>query len=573
MVGLLFIGFLAGVIAGVSPCILPVLPVVLVDWGTPIEDTEHPFRARRQRSVAVVTGLVLSFSIVTAVGSVLLSSLGLPENLLRTLGIVMLVLFGLGLLVPRLEVLLERPFARLTVTSPRGTGPGFLLGLGLGAVFAPCAGPVLAAISVLGATHRASLYSVVLSLFFATGAACPLLVIALAGDRLIERNRRLAQRARRLRPYAGLLLILMAIAISLNATSVVQRWIPGYTQTLQRHVEGNSFAFRELRSLSGTSTNDGSLSACESAAAFAPSTSLQRCGLTPQLRGITRWLNTPGDRPLTLSSLKGHVVLIDFWTYSCINCQRALPHVEAWYARYHADGLDVIGVQSPEFAFEHVIGNVRDAARSLGVAYPIAVDNNLATWTAFQNQYWPAEYLIDAQGVIRHVDYGEGDYPQSEALIRQLLKAANPKATLPPPTSVPDRTPTEQISPETYLGYERSEYLSSPQGSSPGTTSYTFPSSIPSASYALAGTWLTTNQSITAVSHATLGLNFQAAHVYLVLGGKGTIRETLNGGAARTIRVGGFPRLYTLVTQSGDTKGLLLLHCTPGVVAYDFTFG
>ncbi|HEY1222925.1 MAG TPA: cytochrome c biogenesis protein DipZ, partial [Acidimicrobiales bacterium] len=444
MIGLLFIGFVAGIIAGISPCILPVLPVVLVGWTAPVEDVEHPFRARRRRSATVIAGLIISFSLIIAAGSAVLSALGLPQDLLRDVGIGLLILFGIGLLVPQIERLLERPFARIRGRTPNGNGSAFVLGLGLGAVFVPCAGPVLAAISVLGARHHVSFYSVLLSLFFGAGAALPLFAIALTGDRLIEKNRRLSLRARKLRPVAGVLLILMALGIIFNTFSGIQKFVPGYTNALQQHVEGNKFTYEQLRSLSQSPTNDGSLATCESVAATQPVANLQKCGTAPQFVGIVKWLNTKGDEPLTLTGLRGRVVLVDFWTYSCINCQRSLPHVEAWYARYHKYGFDVVGVQAPEFAFEHVISNVKSAAKNLGVNYPIAVDNNLATWTAYSNEYWPAEYLVDAKGVIRHVDYGEGNYGQTESLIRQLLVAANPTEKLPPPTSVANLTPTQE---------------------------------------------------------------------------------------------------------------------------------
>ena len=573
MVGLLFIGFFAGMIAGVSPCILPVLPVVLVGWSAPVEDTQHPYRARRRRSATVVTGLIVSFSLITAAGSAVLSSLGLPQDLLRDLGIALLVLFGVGLLIPRIETFLERPFARLARQSPRGTGSAFVLGLGLGMVFVPCAGPVLAAISVLGARHHVSFYSVLLSFFFGAGAALPLFAIALTGDRLIERNRTIAQRTRRLRPFAGVLLILMALAIAFNATNAVQRWVPGYTNTLQQHLEGNTFTVKAIRGLEAPTSNDGSLTACENAASIETVSGLQKCGKAPAFAGITSWLNTPGDRPLALQGLHGHVVLVDFWTYSCINCQRSLPHVEAWYQKYHQYGLDIIGVQAPEFAFEHVLGNIKSAAKSLGVKYPIAVDNNLDTWTAYANEYWPAEYLIDANGIIRHVDYGEGDYTGTESLLRQLLVMANPSVALPRATDVPNLTPIEAISPETYLGYERSQYLVGSSIAENKSARYTSPSTVPLGSYALAGDWLTKKQEITAGKNAQLDLAFQANDVYLVLGGTGTITETFNGVFYKTLKASGFPRLYTLYSDHSDRAGLLGLHFTKNIEAYDFTFG
>jgi cytochrome c biogenesis protein CcdA/thiol-disulfide isomerase/thioredoxin len=369
---------------------LPILPVIFVGWTAPVVDEEHPLRARRRRAVAVVLGLVVSFGVITALGSVILSSLGLPQNFLRDLGIALLVLFGVGLLIPNVEHLLERPFARLTRAAPTGNKSGFVFGLGLGLVFVPCAGPVLSAVSTLGARHHASLFSVLLSFFFAVGAAIPLFAIALAGDRVIERNRNLSRTARRYRPVAGALLIVMALAIGFNAVSALQRWLPTYTQSLQHLIERNSYVTHQLHSLEYANSGNGSLSACVSAASQTTVNGLQSCGIAPEFTGITNWLNTPGDRPLTLAGLRGHVVLVDFWTYSCINCQRTLPHVEAWYAKYHRYGFDVIGVEAPEFAFEHLLSNIAGAAGSLGVRYPIAVDDNLGTWTAYQNNYtWP----------------------------------------------------------------------------------------------------------------------------------------------------------------------------------------
>ena len=573
MILLLLIGFVAGLIAGISPCILPILPVVLVGWADPVTGANRPLAARRRRAVTVVLGLVVSFALITATGSAVLSALGLPLNLLRDAGIALLVLFGAGLLLPNLESLLERPFARFTRSGARVRGSAFVFGLGLGAVFVPCAGPVLAAISVLGTRHQVSFYSVILSFMFAAGAAVPLLTIALAGDRLIEKNRRLAQRARRLRPLGGALLIVMALAIGLNWTNGLQTLLPGYTNALQQHVEGNSFAFKELNSIKHVSHNDGSLLKCESYAAEGYSQGLSKCGLAPQFTGITKWFNTSGDRPLSLKALRGHVVLVDFWTYSCINCQRTLPHIEAWYQRYRTAGFDVVGVQAPEFAFEHVLSNVRSAATSLGVKYPIAVDNNLDTWTAYKNNYWPGEYLIDAQGVIRHVDYGEGNYTQDESLIRQLLQQANPNATLPPATNVPDLTPKVMTSPETYLGAQRSQYLDGAEPVDGENAAYHFPASIPQYSYALSGRWLTANQEITSEGDSQLSINFLAQDVYLVLNGQGTIRVSLNGAYLKTIDVSGFARLYTLLQQRSNATGLLNLQFSRGLQAYDFTFG
>ena len=274
-----------------------------------------------------------------------------------------------------------------------------------------------------------------------------------------------------------------------------------------------------------------------------------------------------------MRSLRGKVVLVDFWTYSCINCQRSLPHVEAWYSRYHADGLDVIGVHTPEFAFEHVVSNIISAAHQLGVRYPIAVDNNYGTWDAYNNMYWPAEYLIDATGQVRHVEFGEGDYGATESLIRQLLVAADPKVHLPARTGVPDRTPVNQLTPESYLGYNyQLPNLANASITPDRPATYAFPASIPLDDFALAGTWTSGAEDLTAGPGAKIELSFMADDVYLVLGGSGTLDVSVNGRHTKTITVGGTPRLYTLVHGSYETA-TVTLEASPGVQAYDFTFG
>jgi cytochrome c biogenesis protein CcdA/thiol-disulfide isomerase/thioredoxin len=565
VLGLLAVGVVAGLIAGISPCIVPVLPVVLVAGATGEGTADEIIRSGRRRAVGIVAGLVVSFSAVTLGGSWLLGALHLPQDLLRDLGLVVLGVFGLGLLVPRLGEMLERPFARLAPRrAPSRRRGAFVLGLGLGAVFVPCAGPVLAAISVIGATHHVGFESVLLTVCFAVGASVPLFFVALAGDELVARVGQLRRRGPVLRRAGGLVLVAMALVIGFNLTDGLQRLVPGYTSTLQHDVEGTSFATSQLQALTGNGS--GSFTACEGPG-------LHSCGAAPAIRGITAWLNTPDGRPLSLAALKGKVVLVDFWTYSCINCQRTLPHVEAWYSRYHGDGFEVIGVHTPEFAFEHVVSNVRAASQALGVAYPVAVDDGYKTWNAYHNEYWPAEYLIDSSGVVRHVHFAESDYPQTESLIRHLLVDADPKVSLPRPTDLPDRTPDEPTNPETYLGYERAQYDVG-AGLIPDTpTAYSFPASLPPGGYALSGVWTVGGESATAGNAAALELGFQAKAIYLVLGGSGTVRVSVNGTLTKTITVNGVPDLYTLLDAPQLQTGTLLLHFTPGVAAYDFTFG
>jgi thiol-disulfide isomerase/thioredoxin len=324
------------------------------------------------------------------------------------------VAIGLGLIFPRFEALLEAPFARLPQRQSGSGRSGLGLGLALGVLYVPCAGPVLAAIVVAGATGSIGTDTVALTLAFAVGAALPLLFFALAGQKVAERVAAFRRRQREIRVAAGVVTILLAVALVFNVPASLQRAIPDYASALQDRI-GDSGPL-DL----GTRVNDqnAGLSNCSDGAPV-----LESCGTAPDIRGITRWLNTPGNAPTDLKSLRGRVVLIDFWTYSCINCQRTIPHLTKWYDTYRDAGLEVIGVHTPEYGFEKVEDNVVDGARDLGVTYPIAMDNDYATWTNYGTKYWPALYLIDRQGIVRHVKFGEGGYADTESMIQQLLSA------------------------------------------------------------------------------------------------------------------------------------------------------
>ena len=516
----------------------------------------------------MVAGLVLSFSAATLVGSWLLSALGLPQNLLRWIGIAAIGVLGAGLLVPRVGELLERPFARLTAGREVTEGGGFVLGLSLGLVFIPCAGPVLAAISTVGAHHHIGGSAIVLTLAFAVGVSIPLLVFAVAGQYLATRMRTVRTHAAAVRKVIGVVLVLTALVLAFNLTDGLQRALPGYTNDLQNKIEGSPSITRALDGVKGEASG-GAIATCTSASPV-----LAHCGPAPAFTGISRWLQTPGNRPLSIAGLRGRVVLVDFWTYSCINCQRSLPHVEAWNAAYAKDGLTVVGVHSPEFAFEHDVGNVTRAAAQLGVRYPIAIDNGLGTWYAYQNNYWPAEYLVDSTGTLRHVDFGEGEYAQTETFIRQLLVAADPTVHLPPRTDVPDRTPQYPVTRESYLGYNYSEPNLAAESVTPDAlATYQPPGELPQDTFAFGGPWTVGAEGATAGSGATLVLAYQAQDVYLVLGGTGTVRVSVDGVPTRTVVVGGEPRLYQLVGPGASRRATLSLAFTHGVEAYDFTFG
>jgi len=561
MIVLLGIGFLGGLITGISPCILPVLPVIVA--GGAAEATT----ATRWRPYAIIGGLVASFTLFTLLGGSLLSLLGLPQDYLRDFGIIVLALLGIGLMVPRIGDLLERPFARLGATSQAGSGSGFVLGVSLGLVFVPCAGPVLAAISVVSATHRVGLSVLFLTIAYAAGAAVPLLIFAVVAQRTTKGWKSLRTHMPTVRKVAGGVLALTAVAIALNWTRPLQTSVPGYTSALENHLEGTHN--KQLQALTREHANEFAKAQATAGG------SLPVLGRAPKFTGITQWLNTPGGKPLTLASLRGKVVLIDFWTYSCINCQRTLPHVEAWYSKYKAKGFVVVGVHTPEFPFEHVVSNVKAAAAQFGVHYPVAIDDNYATWNAYNNQGWPSEYLIDQNGNVRRTDFGEGGYGATEQDIRLLLEAGGATG-LPAGTDVADRTPQEEVTPETYIGYERLQ-LSSYSGSPVifnKLTAYHLAPNLPADEVSFGGSWTVHQWQATAdATGAQIELNYMADNVYLVLGGTGTVTVAVDGVRQKTVNVAGVPDLYTLISSPHYSSGLLQLTFSKGVQAYDFTFG
>jgi len=580
MTTLIAIGFIGGLITGISPCILPVLPVIFFSGtqGGRATETEPDAsgtvatKVRTKRTLSetlrpyrVIAGLVLSFSVVTLLGSTLLSLLHLPQDAIRWVALVALLAIGVGLIFPQFEALLEKPFSRLPQKQFGSGTSGFGLGLALGVLYVPCAGPVLAAIVVAGATGTIGLNTVALTLSFAAGAALPLLFFALAGQRVAERVAAFRRKQREIRIVAGIVTILLAVALVFNLPAVLQRAIPDYTGALQKQVGGEE-QLRELNLGGIVNDQNDELSNCSDGAS-----ELQSCGTAPDIKGITAWLNTPGGAPIDLKSLRGKVVLIDFWAYSCINCQRAIPHVVGWYGAYHDKGFEVIGVHTPEYAFEKVQSNVASGAKDLGITYPVAMDNAFSTWTNYRNRYWPAEYLIDQQGTVRHIKFGEGDYDVTEKLIRQLLSEGG--ENLPPAVDAPDSTPTEALTPETYFGVGKVANYAGEGAYDQGIRTFSLPKQLADDSFALRGTWALDYQGATAPSDDNaITLNYHARNVYLVVGGSGTVTVTRDG-AKTTIPVSGPPNMRQIVADDEDGAGSLEVSLSKGLQAFSFTYG
>jgi cytochrome c biogenesis protein CcdA/thiol-disulfide isomerase/thioredoxin len=551
MLLLLGVAFVAGVVTAISPCVLPVLPVLLA--GGTAGTSRRPF--------AIVAGLVASFTVFTLSAAALLSALGLPDDLLRNLAIAVVFLVGLALLWPRLGDLLSRPFLRLGRRAPGDVGGGFLLGASLGLVFTPCAGPVIGAVATLAATQSFSLDAVLITLAYALGAGLVLLGFAFAGRRglALPSVRRHAPVVRR------------ALGGAVVATAVLMAW--GVDTQLRTNVPEYTRALQSLETSEAVSGRiEGVVGPGSATAVMATENDLDDFGPAPEFAGLESWLNS---EPLTMAGLRGKVVVIDFWTYSCINCLRTLPYLKRWDEAYRDKGLVLVGVHSPEFAFERVESNVEDAVERLGVEYPVALDNAFGTWTAWGNRYWPAKYFVDRAGHVRYAHFGEGDYEGSEEVIRTLL--AEPGLPEPVSGEIEGERAGPVGTPESYLGYERVERFSSGELVRDREAEYAFPDSLPFNGVALSGRWTVEGERSVAGEDARLRLNYTAREVNLVLGTDGpeagTVEVLVDGEPTGSVTVTR-DDLYRLVTIPGDARERLLeLRVSPGVAAYAFTFG
>ena len=539
MVLAIVFAFVAGLITAVSPCVLPVLPIVLA--GGVGENRRRPF--------AIIAGLALSFLVSILFATWILDRLGLPQDLLRNISIALLFVIAVVLIVPKVGEWIERPLTRLSRRPAGDLGGGFVLGCALGFVFVPCAGVALAYVTASAASGDFGLKAFLVAAAYTLGFSVVLLAIALGGR---AASQRLRSGMQRFRIAFGAIIAALAVVLLFNVDEDLAK-VSFPTSSLLSDLGKGSFK-------RGANVVDDRVPAATASGALAD------YGPAPNFAGINEWLNS---KPLTMQELRGKVVLIDFWTYSCINCLRTLPHVEAWYRMYRKDGLVVVGVHTPEFAFEHVPSNVRAANKRLGVRYPVALDNRYGTWNAYGNQYWPAEYLIDRDGHVRSAHFGEGNYSETEENIRRLL---GEKPASPASDRLRDLTPVGLLTPETYLGYGRIDRFTGSKLYPDKEATYTIPPALGKDDFAYGGRWTVRAQRIVAGNGARLQLRYYARKVYLVLGGHGTVQVLVDGKPHGVVRVRS-DRLYTLVDRDAIDEATLELRFSPGVSAYAFTFG
>lgn len=521
----LAISFAEGLALILSPCILPVLPLML---GASIDGS-------KARPLGITLGFAFAFTIFAVISREAAIASGLDAELIRNISLYLLMGFGIVMLFPALSDRWSASFQKLgnagdgLIARIRTTGfwGGLAIGALIGVVWTPCAGPILAAaiVQIIQAQSDAQAYATIAA--FSLGAGIPMFLIALFGRYLMGHMGFLKRNSARIRRVIGVVMIAAALTILTGFDLKLVAW-----QAQNRDAKQNPPTAVKM---------------------------LEQPYAAPELAGITQWLNSD---PLTLQQLRGKVVLIDFWTYSCINCIRTMPYVTGWYDKYKDDGLVVIGVHAPEFAFEKKIENVREAVAEYGIKYPVALDNDFATWRAYSNKYWPAHYLIDREGRVVYTHYGEGLYEQTENNIRAVLGLKGAASVDPVAIRTMDQTP------ETYLGSERRNNFVSVSDS------------LAKDQWTLTGSWTTEKQRIISTGDdARLRINFKAGKVFLVMGssdGKPVdVTLTLNGKALKTVTVTS-EKLYTLYESGllGRTDGMLELAANrAGLQAYAFTFG
>jgi cytochrome c biogenesis protein CcdA/thiol-disulfide isomerase/thioredoxin len=589
---LMLFGFIAGAATALSPCVLPVLPIALSAGAT----------GGRRRPLGIVTGLAASFTFATVALVYVISALGLPDDLLRNLAIVVLIGFGITLMVPRLADRVEAAMSRFAGRAGvKSGGDGFwsgtAVGASLGLVYAPCAGPILAGVITVSASQPFTAGRLAVALSYGLGSALVLYFLMLGGRRVMAP---LARRGTRMQIAMGAVMVAFGVAMlgqyDIKFQNRIASDLPAFLVNPSGSLEETSSARDALSDVRGgggggfgasaqaASSSHGGGSSASGEGGGAKSSGLPVLGTAPEFVDTQEWFNTPGGKPEPLSSLRGQVVLVDFWTYSCINCLRTLPYLTAWDERYGDRGLTIVGVHSPEFPFEKDAGNVAEAIERNGIEYPVVQDNDLSTFTAYGTEYWPAEYFVDAKGRVRFVHFGEGAYKEKERVIRELLAEAGHDVGGKGSGARGIEASAGVTTPESYLGALRADrFVNGPIA--PGTRDFGSPPAPPRDQLAYSGRWKVGEEQATAAG-GSLALNFGARRVYLVLGSPGAprrVRVLLDGKpiparlAGEDVKNGVVTvdeqRLYDLVDLPKVERRRLRLVPESGVEGYAFTFG
>jgi cytochrome c biogenesis protein CcdA/thiol-disulfide isomerase/thioredoxin len=584
MLLLIAFGLLAGAGTALSPCVLPILPVVLGAGVT----------GGRRRPLGIVVGLVISFTFATVALVYVIDALGLPNDIQRTIAIVVLVVFGASLLIPPLSDRFEARISRIgglsRVPQREGLGSGLLIGAGLGLVYAPCAGPILAGVITVSAAQELTVGRLAVALAYSIGTGIVLFALIVGGRRLVDRLRGIRGRVQAAIGVAMIAIAgLMAAELDVRFENAIASDLPAFLTNPTEDLEKSEAVVSEIADVRG-SPNGGAPEA--GAAELASGSPLPVLFEAPDFTDTQAWFNTGGDE-LSIDRLTaaGKVVLIDFWTYTCINCIRTLPYLKAWDERYRDEGLVIVGVHTPEFPFEREADNVHAAIEQNDIAYPVVQDNEQGTWNAFRNQFWPAKYLIDSRGRVRFTHFGEGGYAATERAIRSLLRERSDARGLGRLAEARvERAKPGLATPETYLGARRAQGWVN--GSIvPGSTDFGAVGNrilrlLPPNGFAFQGRWRISPDAATALGGARIDVHFRAASVFLVMGSPGGERRVevrLDGEPVRARDAGadvsggevavGEQRLYRLLDLGRAEQHVLTLEFEPGVSGYAFTFG
>jgi cytochrome c biogenesis protein CcdA/thiol-disulfide isomerase/thioredoxin len=575
---LILLAYLGGILTILSPCILPVLPFVFA----------RADRSFVRSTLPMLVGMAATFAIVATLAAVGGGWAVRANAIGRWAALILLALFGIALVFPSISDRLTRPLVALgsRLTEKEGQQDSIwssaILGVATGLLWAPCAGPILGIIFTAAALQGASFNTTLLLLAYALGAATSLALALLVGGKVFARMKKSLGASERIRQVLGVLVLVGVGAIALGLdTRVLASLSSAQTTGLETSLAQRLGIAEPMRATEAKENAMGQLM-------------LPVEGTLPPIEklGIGPWFNSP---PLTAAELKGHVVVIDFWTYSCINCLRSIPYVKAWDQRYRKDGLIVIGVHAPEFAFEHDPANVAKAVHDLGIPYPVVMDNDWKLWRALQNNYWPAHYFIDAEGRVRYHHFGEGEYAMSERVIRQLLAEAGhaPAGSMSQANGAGAEAAaafSEIGSPETYIGYYRADRFASPGGLAHDQPKTYAPAPLALNLWSLEGSWIDQRQSARSLAPgAKISFRFHARDLHLVMGsatGKPVrFRVTLDGqapagNAGTDVKPDGTgvvtgQRLYQLIRQQGAVKDrtFTIEFLDPGAEAFSFTFG
>jgi len=556
MLLLILFAFLGGIVTVLSPCVLPILPIIL---GSTTGGKKKPF--------GIVLGFILSFTFFTLFLSTIVNLTGISAQFLRYFSILVIFFFGISLLFSQTQIFLEKLFSKFSQLIPKnssqknGLWGGILIGFSLGLLWTPCVGPILASVISLSLIGKVTFQAFIITFFYSLGTAIPMFAIIYGGQNLLNNNRWLLTNSAKIQKAFGIIMILTAISIYFNFDRKIQTFVlntfPKYGTSLTSF-EDNNFVNKALDNLNTKSPEKSD-------------TDLNKYPLAPEIIPGGEWINS---NPILISALQNKVILVDFWTYSCINCIRTLPYLKAWWEKYEKNGLVIIGVHTPEFEFEKNINNLQKAVLDFDLKYPIVQDNNYSTWRAYNNRYWPAKYLIDKNGRVRYTHFGEGKYDETEKEILKLLNEISDQEKISEEINNPNYNNFSQT-PETYLGYSRSFYYQNISSFIPDSINNFNDKNPQKNSYSLKGDFLVTEEFINPQKSSTLYFNFYAKNVFLVLNSdtSASVSIYLDDVFVKNIEVTE-NKLYEIVNLDLPKEHVLRLEFNDNnAKAFAFTFG